>query len=367
MVNGTWSRAGWLVTALCLICSCVAPETPGEQGALRDGFPSDELWVVNGLAETVSLVNVGRLAAGTEPAVVSPLFVAGRVPNRIVLAGGRGLIVNSYGNSLTVFSLREPGRRMEIPLVAGANPWDVAVVNQGGVERALVTCFLRNSLCVVRLDGYGGWLEREIALTNGSRPEGIASDGTRAWIAMSGWNFSSGEYDPGRISVVALTNADVGQWAECGVRDVDTNPQVVLHDALAGRLHVLSTGRHGRNEGAVNVLNATTLASFGRIAVGGSPQALVIDDAGDMAQVAGGLLLSSYRLSTLVPVTNGLAACLPADSDLGSLALDPARRLLCAGDFARDRVLGFDLATETRRGTLAVGDGPVALAYGIAW
>ena len=178
--------------------SCMAPVLPDQDGPYRDSFPVDELWVVNGLSETIGLCNLQRLEADVLPWNANPLFLTGRVPNRIVIDGTNGLVVNSSGNSITVFALRQPGRQREYRLPTGSNPWDARFIHRPGRSLIAVTSFLRNSLFI--LDAATGESLRELLFPEGTRPQGMALSGSDLWIALSGWNFSTGEYDPGGSS-----------------------------------------------------------------------------------------------------------------------------------------------------------------------
>ena len=347
-----------------LLAACMGPELPQQGAPIRTGFPLDELWVINGLSETVGLVNLERLATGTEPYYVNPVFLAGRVPNRITLDGTNGLIVNSTGNSLTVFDLRSPERRRDLLLPAGSNPWEARILHRDGRSWILVTTFLRNSLCVFDLGT--GLLTREIILTNGSRPEGLAISEGQAWIAMTGWNFSTGGYDPGMVSVLDLTGSDPAFWREVAAIAVDENPQVVLADQ-SGQIHVLSTGRYSRAAGCVTVFTSTTRLRIGRIQTGGSPQSLAFDTSTGTMHLAGGSTYASYQVDTLSVSTRPAIASVLQTCDISAIALDSVRRLLFAADFARDRIMLLDLDELQAPRIIPAGDGPVALGLGRTW
>lgn len=356
-----------LVLLLCsvlLLSSCMAPDLPEQGVPLRDGYPLDELWIVHGLAETIGLVNCDRLFGGRSEFFVNPLFLAGRVPNRVVLDGTNGIIVNSTGHSLTLFSLRSPGQRREIPLPGGSNPWDAALLHRAGFSRILVTAFMRNSLCVV--DPVSGRVEHEIILTNGSRPEGLAIVGARVWVAMSGWNFSSGDYDPGRVSLVDISANDPGQWRETGWLAAGSNPQTIFGDT-SGQVHVLATGRYNTGAGVVRVFDAETLVLKKEIATGGSPQALACDVAAGIMHVAGGAMHAAYDLTTLeMRALPEVEAALRA-RDISALAIDTGRRILFAADFSGDQLLAIDLDGMGLVRSIPLADGPVALAVGTTW
>lgn len=353
-----------LFGCVLLLASCMAPDLPEQGLPLRDGYPLDELWIVHGLAETMGLVNCDRLFGGRSDYFANPLFLTGRVPNRIVVDGTNGIIVNSTGHSLTLFSLRSPGQRREIALPGGSNPWDAALLHREGLFRILVTAFMRNSLCVV--DPVSGRVEHEIMLTNGSRPEGLAIVGTRAWVAMSGWNFSSGDYDPGRVSLVDISANDPRQWRETGWLAAGSNPQTIFGDT-SGQVHVLSTGRYNTGAGVVRVFDAETLVLKKEIATGGSPQALAFDVTAGIMHAAGGAMHAAYDVATLETLALPEVEAAFRARDISALAIDTGRRILFAADFSGDQLLAIALDGTGLVRSLQVADGPVALAAGTTW
>lgn len=342
----------------------MAPDLPEQAGPYRDGYPVDELWIVNGLSETLGLCNVERMSQGLEPWNANPLFLAGRVPNRIVVDGTNGLVVNSSGNSIHIFSLRSPARQGVFNLPAGSNPWDARFIHRTGRTYLCVTSFLRNSLSI--LEYPGGALVREMILTNGTRPQGLAVSGTRLWIAMSGWNFSTGTYDQGRVNVLDISDDDPGLWRLERSLAVRPNPQEIVPDN-GGQIFVLSTGRYGREEGCLQVFADESGILKKEIMTGGSPRSLALDSVFGNIHLAGGNLHQCYNTGTLNPVSvDGIANAF-VESDIAALALDAERRLLFAADFARDRILVVSLEGSGVHRVISVGDGPLAMAFGKTW
>lgn len=351
-----------LVLACALLVSCMAPELPEQGRPLRDGYPLTELWIIHGLAETVGLINCERLFGGQHEFFVNPLFLTGRVPNRIILDGTNGFIVNSTGHSVTLFSLRNPTRRRELMLPRGSNPWDAVLVHRAGVSRILVTTFMRNSLCVVDLAT--GHLEHEIMLTNGSRPEGLAIIGNHVWVAMTGFNFSSGDYDPGQVSLVDISAADPQQWKETGNLAVKKNPQTIMEDSL-GQVHVVSTGRYNSGAGVVQIF--TNFGLKKEIASGGSPHALAFDMTGRIMHLAGKDLHLAYDIDSLEKVELPEVSTVLRKRDTSALAIDNERRILFGCDFSADLLVAIALDGTGTVSTVPVADGPVALAVGKTW
>ena len=369
-----------LVAVLCFsVFACSSPDEFVEQPLLRDSGEVKELWIVEDQSETVSVVDITRWMKGQALHTFSPAFLTGRIPNDIVIFQGKGYIVNSEANSIIIFNLMNPAERKEISVGAGAGPWAVSVVAQGDVVRALVTCPENNSLAVLRVEGINATVERTISLTH-TKPEGIASDGTRAWIAMSGWfmpDMYTVAYNPGYVTVLDISAADVTAWQETAHYEVAANPQNVVLDAAAGEVYVLSSGasdwaQDGSGnwvqtpvlEGGLAVFNAASGAKK-REKTGLSEwgSALVLNQAaGELYVSAWGSSIACYNSGTLDKNTQRIFP-VPASAAISALALNEEDGYLFAADYYGNCVLAFKLANNTLADTLPCGDGPQALAY----
>jgi len=357
------SRLRAALIACLFVFACSSPDEFQPREPLRDSYPVQELWVVENLSETVSVVNLDRWKAGVTPHTVSPLFLAGRVPQSITAHEGKGYIVNSSGNSITVFNLRGPDQRYDAAIFPGANPWGIAVIRQGSIVRALVTCAINNSLAVVRIEGNGGWLERVIPLQSGEWPEGIASDGTRAWVAMSGWSFSLNGYIAGCVAVLDISADDVADWNVETSVPVAANPQALLLDTEADEVYVLSSGDPWGSgaPGGLAVLDATSSAVKREQPVSESFSALVLEKASGRLCLAGWGVLACYDAAALAPIPIQAFAGVTYADGFMDIALDQTGKFLYAADFANDRVLAYDLESGTFAGEFPCGDGPQAL------
>jgi len=316
-----------------------------------------ELWVVGSGCESVSVVNIDRLLAGTLPHTVAPVFLAGRVPNAIAFHEGRGYIVNSQGNSLTIFNLHNPALRTEVFISAGANPWSVAIVRQGAGIRALVPCFMENTLAVVRVEENNAWLEGKVPLARGTRPAGIVSNGEYAWIAMTGF-VSFGNFDQGYVLKLDVRAEDIGEWEEAAYAESAMNPQSLALDASGNKVYVLSTGNYDDVHGQLEVFAADTLAPVDACALAGSAGSLVLDAAADRVYVAGWGYLACYGASDLTEQFPQAFANFLNEypyPGIAALAFDPENRLLFAADGSDvvTAVFVFDLEADTFRYTLS--------------
>lgn len=362
---------GLLLTA----AACVAPQVPEGEQVPRDGFPTRDVFVINSLAESVTLINSDRVASNHQPWSGQNILFTDRVPNRLVFHHNLGLIINSYGNSLTCFDCVSLQVRSTIPLENGANPWDATLVTRSGRAYALVSNFLTDTVSVVRLqdNGSGGEIVRTLVLDpfpgqpeHRPRPEGIAVLGDRVFVACSAWNFARNDYDQGCVAVLDTAAADPAAWSVSGYLALPTNPQAVYVPAGDGRAHIICTGRINSDDGRVAVLTTDGTSVLTNLPVGGSPCSAAMDQARGRVLLASSGMVLSYSSPELQVVHNARSPLYNAaepDRYFGGICLDPDNDLLYLSDFAADQVLVLRPGDGTLLMSLPVGDGPLDIQW----
>lgn len=348
------------LTAVLLAAGCVAPQQFEAELSGRSDPPADELWVLNNLEESASFIRPDLIGGGT---AFAKGFLTGSVPNRLLFKYGRGWLVASYGNSVKLFdpvTLQELGT---VKLESGSNPWDCLPLNSSS---ALVTCFLTDSVALA--DFSDGTVKQRLELapfaTNAgyrARPEGIAGTNNAAWVACTGWNFSSGSFNSG--AVAQLTNNGSG-WQVIQYWSTMTNPQALLYLPDRDELHLICTGENRADDGVVQIFQASTGTLLTNLPVGGSPHQGV--RSGDAVLLAGNSSVLRYTVAAR-QITHGSAAPWYSSSDeqsyLSGITLLGSRNQLAVTDFTRDRVLLFDLDSGSLLDTALTGDGPLSPAY----
>ena len=328
------------LTAVLLVLITVLGATP-----VRAEDDIDRLLVINGLSETLTLID----RAGDS--IVPNILTLGLAPNRIRLAPGAILLVNSISDDLWVLDPVSYAHVRTLKFPDGDNPWDVVAIDD-------TLCAL--SMLVagnVALANYvtGDTLGR---LATGKSPEGMIVLDSNLWVANTGFDFGTFLYDPGTVTVV---NAYTG--APVATIPVGTNPQSLTR-VSDGTVHVLCTGNYFDQFGIVYVIDPSALSVVDSIALGGSPGDLVAGSEG-MAYVAAGGWADSgevYRYDALArTVLNGAAN--PWHSGRGVTAVVPRLEggvfALC---FSADSVAGHALNGGVME-SYQVGDGPQAAAH----
>src|SRR4030066_1354449 len=95
------------------------------------------LYVVNGLAETLSKIN---LETGQ---VTNHIITLGIVPNQVVVKGKKAYVVNSISSNIQKIDLTADTTLGYIFLGAGRNPWNIALAD---TQIAYVSNFSANTI-----------------------------------------------------------------------------------------------------------------------------------------------------------------------------------------------------------------------------
>jgi hypothetical protein len=305
----------------------------------------DRLLVINGLSETLTLID----RAGDS--LVLNVLTLGLAPNRIRLAGEDVLLVNSISDDLWVIDPVSFSVRRKIKFPDGDNPWDVVAVDD---TLCAVSMLVAGNAMLVNYAS-GDTLGR---IATGKSPEGLMVLDSNLWIANTGFDFGTYQYDPGTVTVVnAYTGAPDATVA------VGTNPQSLVR-AADGMIHVLCTGNYFDQFGIVYVIDPATATVVDSIPMGGSPGDLIVGLGGINYAAAGGWADSGevYRYDALtLTMLNGAAN--PWHSGQGVTGvLQRQEGGVFAVCFNADLVIGHDRDGAVKE-SYQVGDGPQAAVH----
>ncbi|MFQ5648805.1 MAG: FlgD immunoglobulin-like domain containing protein [bacterium] len=307
-----------------------------------------KLYVLNGLAQTVSVMNLE-----TEQ-IMNDVVKVGDIPGRIYARGERIYVVNSVPAGITVINGRTEQIEMEISLTDGSNPWALAFV---GTTKAYVTNLVANTITVVDL-ATGDSLE---TIEVGEAPEGILVVGNTAYVANTG---GFPDYTPSTLSVIDITTDVITKTLQ-----VPMNPQDL---ALApdGNIHVVCTGNFVDVFGKVAVVDPFGDTDFTALVVdtleiGGSPGDIVVtaDSVGylpDFGDETGGFLYR-YNAFTRTVERNATNPILVGKGAM-NLLFDGRTGQLWVSNFAEDAVQLLDAADGGVVNTFDFGDGAQAMA-----
>lgn len=305
----------------------------------------DRILIVNGLSETLTLID----RAGDS--IAQNVLALGLAPNRIRRAGSSVLLVNSISDDLWVIDPLTFAVTRTVKFPDGDNPWDVVVIDD---TLCAVSMLVANNAILVN-HATGDTLGR---ITTGKSPEGMVVAGNNLWIANTGFDFGTFQYDPGTVTV-----ADAHTGAPVATVPVGTNPQSIVRVG-DGTLHVLCTGNYFDRFGIVYVIDPETASVLDSIPLGGSPGDLIAAPGGINYIAAGGWVDSGevYRYDALLrTVLNGAANPWHSAQGVTGLIERPGGGIytLC---FNADSVIGHG-ADGSVVEKYQVGDGPQAAVY----
>ncbi len=354
--------AAVLAAAILLFTFGCVPEPENEyaRGDIPDA--AREIFVLNSLAESVTIIHPDAVAAGAddEECVYNNVFLAGRSPNHISHFGGRLWIVNSLDNTLTFYdedTLEEGGK---IHLDRGSNPWQL--VMNGEETIGYIPCYVSGTVLRIDLSAYPDSSteapEAEIFASDLALPEGAGlcqNTAGRELLFVVNSNNSAAAIGPGSLSVIdtasgAVTAVDLEPAGFNPETDRGRNPQAVLVFPSLGEVHVVCTGDHpgsghDSDDGEIVVVDIDSLAVTDRIAIGGSPNGFPagVDPAGHrvfLANNESGITVYDYATREVIRGTEDpvLPEGTVTDSYYTGVLYDAATDLLFVSDFSGDAV-----------------------------
>jgi sugar lactone lactonase YvrE len=307
----------------------------------------DELYVVNGLAETLSRIN---LDSG---AVANNVAQLGLFPNDILIVRDTAYIVNSGSDDIYMYDLAKRKKVRTIDVGSGRNPYKMAQIAK---DTFLVTNWLANT--VTKFTSSGSVIgEYEVG---GENPQGILAKGDRSYITTVSFVWQDTSYSTGFVAVWDNKGDSVVKPIAVG-----ENPNDLVFGA-DGLLYVVCTGEYN-GTGSVYVVDPNQMVAVDSLNTGGDPTdiAIVSDGIGYLAAGEGWFPPGSPgHLLTFNPsplnLLHGLSD--PILSDGGVISVLPASdSTVYSLNFAFDTVTELDSSgTILRR--FFVGDGPQAAA-----
>ncbi len=305
-------------------------------------------YVLNTNSETLSKINLGtNVVSNNILTVGSDVYC---YPNQIVIRDSLAYVVLSGTDEIQKINLNSETTINFINLELSSNPYWIDFIDE---QYLLVTLMLTNQ--VARVNYLTG---TTVGYTEvGKSPAGITIIGDKAYIACSGFDWGTYQYDAGRVAVYDIVGDSLR-----GYIDVDLNPQYMALDRL-GRLHVVCTGDYFSVFGKVNIIDVATDSVIEIIDVGGTPGQISIGPE-NIAYIAAagfsmeGYVYSYHALDGTVYHDDGN----PIEVDLNCLTVAAYQDSTCLTGSFTNYVNRIDSAGSYLY-SYAVGDGPIHVAF----
>ncbi len=311
--------------------------------------PERELFVINGLAETVSLIEPESRT------IYHDVLQTGQWPNHLLYYEGRLYLVNSGDNNIVVYDENSFEEKGEIYLGAGSNPW--MIIRAGSGSTGYVPNFVAGEVAVVDL----AELEVLGRIPVGAGPEGGAYQNGKVYVCNTAWDYQLFEFREGTVSVI-----DTGSNEVTAAISVGKNPQSVIPFPDLKEVHIVCTGKNGgadADDGSVYIVDTDTDEVKEIIDVGGSPSWSrgALDTTNKIVYLTGVGGLQAYNYVTR-EVLHGsddyILAGENAESDFFSgVVVDEIYRLLYVCFFSADKIIVLDLDSYETIGEIEGSDG----------
>ncbi|MFH2035131.1 MAG: dockerin type I domain-containing protein [Candidatus Zixiibacteriota bacterium] len=305
-------------------------------------------YVLNTNGETVSKIDINT---GT---VINDIFLVGSTdqcyPNQMIIRDTLMYITVSGTDEIQIVNLNDEKTSGFIDLPDWSNPYWTDFIN----NQSLYVSLLLND-AVARIDLTTGTITEQIAV--GKSPEGVSVYGDRAYVACTGFDFSTYLYDPGKVYVIDITADTILSQIAVGL-----NPQYLAFDAI-GRIHVVCTGDYFSTFGAIYIIDPVGRTVIDSVVIGGTPGQISIGPDNVAYIAAAGFSEDGYVYS-YNSLTGEIyhSASNPIVVDLNCLTVQAFQdSLIYTGSFT-DYVNLID-SSGANQNSFAVGDGPQHIAF----
>ena len=331
------SAVRWASAALAALTLSSHPSAATERAA----------WVISQNDGSVTRVNLD--SGAVTPNVATVGFLANRI--EVNATGTWAVVACSGSDDVHVLDLAT-ANDTAIALPAGSNPWDVEIVG----ARVFVTSLLHDRVYVVDVPTRA--IVADVAV--GKAPEGMCVAGGALWVANTGFDFTTFDWEPG--TVTALDPLTLGILATVPVH---LNPQECVA-ASNGSVHVVCTGDVGAQLGHVDVIDATSASVTASLSVPGYPGTGTV--APGVSTIYLGVTTTSFGSEVLSYDACGLIwirghddPLLPTFDFYGNLRASDHGELITT-DFPADLLLVETPQAPGSPDAFLVGDGPIDLA-----
>jgi hypothetical protein len=270
-----------------------------------------EVFILNGLAETMSILNLSEIQEIEDPAgaFYNNVMILGVWPNDLYIYDNNLFVLNSGDNKISVYEETSLDYAGSIDLGNNSNP--MAIVPAGSSSIALVPEFIRGSVAIVNLDTFS--LVARIEEVGTGLMAGVYVEGSpdKGYICSSAYNSQTGKFDAGKVIVIDIDNRTVLSTISLEDGDYDSetdsgsNPTSIVAFPGLNEVHVACAGTTlgsaaDNDNGKIIIINTSTDSVAATLDIGGSPSfnSGSIDSGNSIAYLSGVGGVQSYNYTT---------------------------------------------------------------------
>lgn len=276
---------------------------------------AENVYVVNSNSQTLSQIDLAEQQVENSFAILGQ--TPGSAPNKIALTQQFAYVVITYENTLEKINLNTGQKVASIYLEDSSYPNDIEIVGNYGYVTG------NNSYKLYKVD-----LETEEmvgSLEVGKAPQGMAVYNDFLYVANTGFDISTYEYDPGTVSVIELDDFTV-------YKTIETSLNPCEFAVVGNKLHLVCTGNYVDVPGNIEIIDPVEKEVEYTLELGGCPQAIASN--GNKAFIGNAWPAGIYIYDT----QNLEVLSTPAENDiLGGNSLAAQNGILAAVD-AKDYV-----------------------------
>lgn len=213
-------------------------------------------YVLNTNGETLSKINIKTGIVENDILTIGSDVIS--YPNQLVVRDTLAFAIASGTNEIQVININTEQTSYFINTGVASNPYWMDFLDS---HYLYVTLLLKDSLA--KIDYRTGSIISQKYV--GKSPEGVMIYKNRAYVACTGFDWNTYEYDQGQVAIY-----DIASDSVVGRIDVGENPQYLGLDS-EGWIHVVCTGNYYSTFGHVYIIDPIAMSVIDSIYVGGNP------------------------------------------------------------------------------------------------
>ena len=225
------------------------------------GLAAGNAFVLNSNSQTLSKIDLETGDVDNEFAILGQY--AASAPNKLEITDNLAIVTVTYENSVQTIDLETGETISFIALDDSSMPNDLAIYD----GNAFISGNGNSSLYKVN------YITEEVIATAsvGLAPQGVEAINGNIWVANTGFDINTYQYEPGTISVINPDDMSLVATISTALNPAD----MIQIDEL---VYVVCTGNYGDTAGQVTVVDATSFEIIETIAIGGAPASISSND-----------------------------------------------------------------------------------------